>query len=146
MSIPSFSVRNTVLVNMVMLLVLLAGGIFAFTLVREMFPESRPNKIAVIAVYPGVQPPEIEKAITIKVEEAVRDIEGVEKVNSTVNEGFSTTIISLLNEVDDVDAVMQLIKNDVDALQDLPDDLEKITVTRCERRADFRNARRRNQR
>ncbi|MBT4866441.1 MAG: efflux RND transporter permease subunit [Planctomycetaceae bacterium] len=132
MSIPSFSVRNTVLVNMVMLLVLLAGGIFAFTLVREMFPESRPNKIAVIAVYPGVQPPEIEKAITIKVEEAVRDIEGVEKVNSTVNEGFSTTIISLLNEVDDVDAVMQLIKNDVDALQDLPDDLEKITVTKLE--------------
>ncbi len=124
MSLPSYSVRNTVLVNMVMLLVLLAGGIFAFTLVREMFPESRPNKIAIIAVYPGVQPPEIEKAITIKVEEAVRDIEGVEKVNSTVNEGFSTTIISLLNEVDDVDSVMQMVKNDVDALQDLPDDLE----------------------
>jgi multidrug efflux pump subunit AcrB len=130
MSLPSYSVRNTVLVNMVMLLVLLAGGIFAFTLVREMFPESRPNKIAIIAVYPGVQPPEIEKAITIKVEEAVRDIEGVEKVNSTVNEGFSTTIISLLNEVDDVDSVMQMVKNDVDALQDLPDDLEKITVTK----------------
>ena len=29
-----------------------AGAIFAVTLVREMFPESRPNKIAVSAIYP----------------------------------------------------------------------------------------------
>ena len=44
MSLARFSVNNRVLVNMLMLVILLAGGIFAFTLVREFFPESRPNK------------------------------------------------------------------------------------------------------
>ncbi|VAX36364.1 Acriflavin resistance protein [hydrothermal vent metagenome] len=132
MSLPAFSVKNSVLVNMLMVVILVTGGMFAFTLVRELFPESRPDKLAIIAVLPGEQPQEIEKAVTIKVEEAVRDIEGIEKVDSIVNEGSSMTIITLLNEVDDVDAVMQLVKNDVDAIQGLPTELEKITVNKLE--------------
>ena len=36
--------------------ILLAGGIFAFTLVREFFPESRPDKILIAAGHPGQQP------------------------------------------------------------------------------------------
>ncbi len=102
------------------------------TLVREMFPESRPNKIAISAIYPATQPVELERAITIKVEEAVRDVEGVEKVDSTVSEGWSHTTLTLYNDVKNVDVVLQEVKNEVDALQDLPEDLEKITVTKIE--------------
>ena len=131
MSIPAFSVRNTVLVNMLMLVVLFAGIAFAFTLTREMFPESRPDKLMVTAIYPGVQPEELEKAITIKVEEAVRDVEGIEKVDSQVSEGLSVSVLTLLNEVDDVDTVLQEVKNEIDALEDLPDDLEKVTVNKA---------------
>ena len=132
MSLPSFSVKNHVLVNMMMLVILAGGTVFAFTLVREMFPESRPDKLMIRALHPGVQPVEIEKAVTIKVEEAVRDVEGVEKVDSTVSEGLSSTVVTLLNEVKDVNVVLQEIKNEVDAIQDLPDDLEQITVTKIE--------------
>ena len=99
MSLARFSVNNRVLVNMLMLVILLAGGIFAFTLVREFFPESRPNKIMIAAVYPGQQPEEVEKSVTIKVEEAVHDIEGIEKVDSTVSEGMSLTSLTLYNDV-----------------------------------------------
>jgi hydrophobic/amphiphilic exporter-1 (mainly G- bacteria), HAE1 family len=132
MSLPRFSVENPVLVNMMMLVTLVAGTAFAFTLVREMFPESRPNAIAITAIYPAVQPEELEKAITIKVEEAVRDIEGIEKVTSSVQEGMSITTLTLYNEVSDVDAVLQEVKNDIDALEDLPDELEQITFTKIE--------------
>ncbi|GAB4147073.1 MAG: hypothetical protein Tsb009_20100 [Planctomycetaceae bacterium] len=134
MSLPRFSVKNHVLVNMMMLVILCGGVVFALTLVKEMFPESRPNKLAIMAVYPGVQPQEIEKAITIKVEEAVRDIDGIEKVDSTVQEGVSTTVLTLFNEVKDVDVVLQEVQADIDALEDLPDDLEKITVKKMEPR------------
>ncbi len=132
MSLPRFSVENPVLVNMMMVVTLVAGAALYCTLIREMFPESRASAIAITAIYPAVQPEELEKAITIKVEEAVREIDGVEKVESTINEGFCTTILKLYNNVDDVDVVMQEVKNEVDALEDLPDDLEKITVTKLE--------------
>ena len=119
---------------MMMLVILVAGTIFAFTLVREMFPETRPDKLMIVAVHPGVQPAEIEKAVTIKIEEAVRDVEGIEKVESSVREGFSTTTLTLLSEVDNVDVALQEVKNEVDAIQDLPDDIEKITVNKAEPR------------
>eukprot|EP00913_Durusdinium_trenchii_P028363 g26591.t1 len=123
-----------VLVNMMMLVILIGGGIFAFTLVKEIFPESRPNKLAIMAVYPGVQPQEVEKAVTIKVEEAVRDVDGIEKVDSTVQEGISTTVLTLFNEVKNVDVILQEVQANVDALQDLPDDVEKVTVRKLEPR------------
>ena len=132
MSLPALSVKNPVLVNMFMMCTLIGGSVMAMTLVREMFPESRPNAINIVAVYPAVQPQELERAVTIKIEEAVRDIDGIEKVDSTVSEGMSSTRLTLFNNVTNVDAVLQEVKNEVDALQDLPDDLEKITVFKVE--------------
>ncbi|MBW3542404.1 MAG: efflux RND transporter permease subunit, partial [Planctomycetes bacterium] len=132
MSLPSFSVRNRVLVNMLMVVILAAGLMLATSLPREMFPETRPNKLAVMAVYPGVQPQEVEKAVTIKVEEAVRDVEAIEKIESNVGESVSTTFLTLYNDVDDVDHVYQEVKGKIDSLADLPDELEEITITKLE--------------
>lgn len=128
MSLPRFSVHNEVLVNVLMLVILAGGAMFAVTLTREMFPESQPDKIVVATIYPGVQPAEIEKAVTIKIEEAVRDVDGVEKIDSTISEGQSVTMLTLRNEVQDADAVLQEIKAEVDAIPDLPDEIENITV------------------
>ena len=134
MSIPSFSVRNPVLVNMAMLVILVSGMIFAFTLVREMIPEVRPDKLMIVAIHPGVQPQEMEKAITIKLEEAVRDIPFVDKIDSTIAEGQSTTVLTLLQSVKDVNVTLQEVQNKIETIQDLPDDLEKITVYKIEPR------------
>jgi HAE1 family hydrophobic/amphiphilic exporter-1 len=128
MSLARFSVRNPVFVNMLMLVILAGGTIFALTLVREMFPEFRPNKLIITAIHPGVQPQEIEKAVTIKIEEAVRDVEGVEKVDSTVSESQSITTLTLYNEVEDAEKVLNEVKREIDALPDLPDDIERVTV------------------
>ena len=134
MSIPSFSVRNPVLVNMAMLVILASGIVFAFTLVREMIPEVRPDKLMIVAVHPGVQPQEMEKAITIKVEEAVRDVPFVDKIDSTISEGRSTTVLTLLHTVKDVNVTLQEVQNEIDTIQDLPDELEKIGVFKIEPR------------
>ncbi len=132
MSLPRFSVENRVLVNMLMLVILVAGGAFALTLVREMFPESRPDKLSVMVIYPAEQPQEIEKAVTIKIEEALRDIDAIEKIDSTIGEGVSNTVVTLYNSEDDVDAVMQEVKIEIDSIEDLPDEIEQITLRKME--------------
>lgn len=132
MSLPRFSVRNHVLVNMLMVVILVGGLMLALTLVREMFPESRPTKLTITAVYPGVQPQEIEKAVTIKIEEAVHDIEGIEKVDSLVAESLTMISLTLFNDVKDVDAVLQEVKTEVDAVQNIPEGVEEITVKKFE--------------
>ncbi len=132
MSLPRFSVHNEVLVNVLMIVILVGGGMFAATLTREMFPESQPDKILITTIYPGVQPEEIEKAVTIKIEEAVRDVDGVEKVDSTVSEGASGTILTLRSEVKNADVVLQEIKAEVDAIPDLPEGIEMTTVRKLQ--------------
>lgn len=113
---------------MLMLVVLAGGSLFALTLVREMFPEFRPNKLIIQAVHPGVLPQEIETAVTIKIEEAVRDVEGVEKVDSTVSDGMSVTTLTLYNDVKDPEAVLNEVKREIDALTTLPEDIERVTI------------------
>ncbi len=132
MSLPAFSVRNAVLVNMLMLVMLAVGIVFAITLPREMFPESRPDKLMVSAVYPGVQPEDVEKAVTVRIEEALRGLEGIDTVESQVAEGISFTTLTMSPSVDDVDVMLQEIRNEVDSIQDMPDGVEKINLRKVE--------------
>lgn len=134
MSIPRFSVRNEVLVNVLMFVISAGGCLAALTLTREMFPESRPDQISVTSIYPGVQPAEIEKAVTIKIEESLRDVDGVDKIDSVVREGMTSTILTLLPDVDNIDAVIQEVKTQVDSVQDLPDDVESTVVRKMQPR------------
>lgn len=115
-----------------MMVIIAAGTISALTLTREMFPESRPEKLIITTIYPGVSPQEIEKVLTIKIEEAVRDVEGVDKVDSTVIEGMSATRLSLMPGIRNVDRVLQEVKAEIDAIDDLPIDAEKSTVKKQE--------------
>ena len=52
-SLPRFSVENPVLVNMLMFTLLIGGTYCGLTLVREMFPESRPTQVMITTPYPG---------------------------------------------------------------------------------------------
>ena len=77
MSLASFGVKNPVVANLVMFTIMGAGVIFGLTLVREFFPETRPNLVSISAPYPGAAPDEVEDALTIKIEDAVEDISDV---------------------------------------------------------------------
>ncbi|MCH2202758.1 MAG: efflux RND transporter permease subunit [Fuerstiella sp.] len=132
MSLPSFSVRNSVLVNMLMLVLLASGFIMAFTLQREMFPESRPDKLLISAAYPGVQPEDVEKAVTVKIEESVRSLEGIEKIEAQIGEAVSFVTLTISQSVRNVDVLMQEVRNELDAIQDLPDDVEEIRLSKVE--------------
>ena len=109
MSLPSFSVRNSVLVNMLMIVLLVAGGIFAITLQREMFPESRPDKLLVSAIYPGVQPEDVEKAVTAP----VKGVEVVELVRPAHEEpgGLAETIKGTISDAALSEPCFDLVPN-----------------------------------
>jgi multidrug efflux pump subunit AcrB len=67
-SLPRFSVKNPVLVNLAMMAVMVGGVYSACTLVREMFPEASANQVQITTIYPGATPAELEKGISVKIE------------------------------------------------------------------------------
>ena len=133
-SLAKFSVNNPVLVNLLMWAILIAGTVCAFTLVREMFPESQPNQVLITTVYPGASPAEVEKGISAKIEQAVKDIDDVDEIHTTISEGLSSIRLVLVNDVDDVDQVVNDVKSAVDTIrrEDFPEQAEETRVRKFE--------------
>ncbi|RJP30822.1 MAG: efflux RND transporter permease subunit [Phycisphaerales bacterium] len=133
-SLPRLSVRNRVVVNLLMWGVLAGGGYSALTLVREMFPESRPNLVLITTPYPGATPSEVEKGITLKIEEQIKDVEHVEKIESTIREGLSTIVVELESGFDDINQVVDDVKARIDSIprEDFPREAEETVVRKFE--------------
>lgn len=135
-SLPKFSVENPVLVG-VLMLAILAGGIYsAFTLVREMFPESRPDTVLMSTTYPGATPLEIEKGLALRLEEAIKDVEHIDKVETHITEGNCTIMVELESGISDLDQKVNDFKAAVDAIprDELPEQAEQTRVAKFEPR------------
>ena len=71
--------NNTVFANILLVLIFLAGGIAAVSMIRENFPEFSVDIITVSVAYPGADPEEVEEGISRKIEEALEGLEGVKQ-------------------------------------------------------------------
>ncbi|MEO0511657.1 MAG: efflux RND transporter permease subunit [Planctomycetota bacterium] len=131
MSLPAFGVKKPVVANLLMFAILFMGFMLGSGLTREFFPEVRPNLITVTAPYPGASPDEVEDALTTKIEDAVLDLDDVVEITSTSSDGVSTVSIEMRDGID-IAAALAEVKREMDALQDLPAESERIVVDKLE--------------
>ncbi|TVQ64751.1 MAG: efflux RND transporter permease subunit [Phycisphaerales bacterium] len=131
MSLSSFGVHRPVVANLVMLVIIGAGIIFGLNLRREFFPETRPNEVIITAPYPGAAPDEIESSLAIKIEDRIADLRGVKEINTTVSEGVASIRVEFVSGTD-INIAVARVKREIDALQDLPERAERITVAEFE--------------
>ncbi|MBL1218306.1 MAG: efflux RND transporter permease subunit [Planctomycetes bacterium] len=131
-SVVAFGVRNPVAANLTMLSIMLAGLLFGVSLRREMFPEIRPDRALITVPYPGASPDEIEEGVILKVEEKVAALKEVEEVTSTIVEGIGTVTVEFYRNVEDIDDAVNQVESAIDTLLDLPDELERISVSKFE--------------
>ena len=127
MSIARFGVRKPVVANLVMLTIIGAGVIFGLTLRREFFPYIQPRVVSIVAPYPGAAPAEVESALARKIEDRVADLEGVKEINTTVSEGLAAVLVEFQDGVS-IERAAAEVKREMDALQDLPEQSDRIIV------------------
>ncbi len=131
MSLARFGVKKHVVANLVMFAIIFAGIIFGTTLRREFFPYVAPRMVSVVAPYPGAAPEEIEDSLGVKIEDAVADLTGVKEINTTISEGVASLQVEFV-EGTNIDQAVTDVKREIDALQDLPDDVDNIIVDKIE--------------
>jgi multidrug efflux pump subunit AcrB len=120
--------RNSVAANLLML-VLVVGGLFAsLRLKQEVFPEFDLDTVEVRVVYPGASPEEVEQGILLSVQEAVRGLDGVKRVDAEAREGVGTISVLLLLGADP-DTLHADVKAEVDRITTFPEEAEKPEVT-----------------
>ncbi len=131
MKLAEFGVRTPVVANLTMWVIIGAGLIFGITLRREFFPEVRANQITINAPYPGASPEEVESSLAIKIEDQVADLDGIDEIQTSVREGFCSVRIEYVDGFP-IDQALADVKREVDALQDLPPEVDEIVVDKFE--------------
>lgn len=130
-NIIAFFIKNEVLVNLAILLIVIFGVISATRLTSSFFPEQDTQFININAVFPGASPEEVEEGIVLKVEENLEGISGIDRFTSTSTENNATISVELLPSADP-DEVLQEVKNAVDRISSFPPGMERIVVFKQE--------------
>lgn len=131
MSLARFGVTKPVPVNLLMVAILIAGTYCGLTLRREFFPESDPDRAQIVLPYPGATPEEVEESLARKVEDAVAELDEVERIVTTLSEGGGGVMVEFREGVN-VDKAIDEVEREVDRLTDLPEDAEELTVLEFE--------------
>ncbi|MEM7385225.1 MAG: efflux RND transporter permease subunit, partial [Verrucomicrobiota bacterium] len=122
--------RNGVAAN------LLLGGIVAaglYTLASdkiplEVFPTFDINEVSIVVPYRGSTPEEVEETVVVRVEEAIADVEGIERIRSTASENSAVVRIEVDDDYDRRE-VLDDLKGRVDAISTFPADAEKPVIS-----------------
>lgn len=117
--------RNGVAANLLMIIII-ALGIWSVLerIPLEVFPEFERDTVNITVTYRGATPSEVEEAAVIRIEEAIGDLTGIEKINSTAFEGQGLVQVEI-EKGRDVRAVLDDIKNRVDAINTFPNEVER---------------------
>ncbi len=120
--------RNGVTPNLMMIIFIVGGFLFARSIKQEVFPEFDLDQVTISVPYPGSSPEEVEQGIILVVEEAVRGLDGIKEVTASANEGVGIVRVELL-EGANTQKVYQDIKQQVDRIVTFPEDAERPEVS-----------------
>lgn len=128
MHVADFSVRNSVFINLLMGAIIVIGLVFAFVLPLEIFPSVKLEIIKIRTVFPGASAEDVEKLVTIPIEEEIKNTSGIKVLRSTSFEGLSVisaeveTGENLLEITRDIDSKISIVK------AELPEDAEDPVI------------------
>ncbi|MEM9327510.1 MAG: efflux RND transporter permease subunit [Bacteroidota bacterium] len=120
-------VKYPILANIVIAITLLAGVVALVNTKKSFFPTRKDTRIQVAVTYLGASPEEMEEGVTLKVEESLKSIAGIDEVTSTSSENTALVSVEILENYD-IDEAYTDIKNAVDAISSFPDNAEKPII------------------
>lgn len=120
--------QHKVAANLLMIIMLLAGVWGLSNLNVQFFPNFEVETVNVRTVWSGASAEDVERSITIPLEQALRTTDGLEKMSSTSSQGLS--LISLeFPEGTDMGAATNRIEELVNTVRNLPTDAEPTEVS-----------------
>ncbi|MFC1493885.1 efflux RND transporter permease subunit [Thermodesulfobacteriota bacterium] len=124
---------NRVFANIMLIMILLSGLFAAFSMITESMPEMSLDAISISVFYPGADPEEVEEAISRKIEETIKGMEGIDKFTTNSSEGSASVSIEVKTGYD-VDELLEKVKTQVQSIMTFPVDAERPIINKLTRR------------
>ncbi|MFD1216519.1 efflux RND transporter permease subunit [Microbulbifer celer] len=127
--------NNHVTANLLMLVLILGGLVFSFTIKKEVFPEFSLDMVSVSISYPGASPEEVERGVLVAAEQAVQGLVGIKELRGSAGEGSASLTLELEEDADP-NQVYQNVQAAIDRITTFPSDIERPRVSLTERKRD----------
>lgn len=134
--IVAWFARNAVAANLLMIVAFI-GGVFGYTrMEQEMFPVVSVAGASVTVAWNGASPQDVEEQIVTRIEEAVADVDGLDRITSIASEGVGIVNVRGRDDIDMLEFLDE-VKLRVDQINNLPQAAFQPQVTRWEQRNWF---------
>lgn len=124
-----FAQRNTV-ANVFTLMVVLLGLSTLAQIQRDNFPSVDFAEMVITTRYPGASPQDVELNVTNKIEEELKEVDGLKRVTSFSMENISVINIEIDLDAKDKDKVKTDVRDAVSRTSDLPVEVDEQPVVR----------------
>lgn len=132
MNFSAWSIRNPIAPILFFVVLMVLGYQSFVSLPITRFPNIDVPIVSINVTQSGASPAELETQVTKEVEDAVASVTGVDHIQSTINDGTSTTAVIFRMEVPTAQAV-QDVKDAIDRIRsDLPTSIEEPIVSKVD--------------
>jgi multidrug efflux pump subunit AcrB len=134
-TIIEYFVHRHFLVNVMVAAIVILGVWRATHSQREGFPPVTLNQLIVTAKLPGASALEVERELTIPIEEAVAELDGLDTYHTVITDNLSVTTVELDDDwkPDQVRLAEGDLRQALDAIQDFPERMrDRPTISRVE--------------
>jgi len=132
LNLPQLAVNRPVFVSCLVILIMVMGVMAYRSLGVDLFPDVSFPFVFVSTPYQGASPEEIESQISKPLEEELSSLQGVKKVTSTNQEGFSTVVVQFTLETDAKDAEQQVRDRVAFVRPQLPKGVDEPVIRRMD--------------
>jgi len=117
--------------NLLMLILILAGCWALLKINIQFFPTMDFNYITVQIPWPGSTAEDVERAILNPIERRLHHLEDLKNMDGSATPGMATVKLEYFQHANMSDA-MEKVRQEVDQLRQLPDDVERPIITKSE--------------
>jgi multidrug efflux pump subunit AcrB len=128
-----YFVKHPIFGNSLLALIMVFGLFALINTKVTFFPDIPAKFITITASYPGASPEEIEEGITLKIEDAIKGITGVDRTTSTSSENFASISVELEDGAD-ANVILQDVQSAVNSISSFPVGLDKLNIYKQEPR------------
>ena len=131
--IISYFIKNSLVANLLMVIILLFGTYSMFNMKSTFFPAAPEKLILIEATLLGSSPEEIEQGVVLKIEENLKGLTGIERVSSVSSENAARIEVEILSGYD-INLIKQDVENAVNQISSFPADMEALRIYKQENR------------
>lgn len=128
----AFFARHATGANVLMIAVLLLGAFALPKLQKDTFPLTPTKNIEVRIVYPGASPFEMMEEVCYPLEDSLDKLSGIKELSCDARENLVIANVEIGDD-ENIDTLTSDIQQQVNAINDFPERVEQITVSKLDR-------------